>query len=155
MTTSEGPTGELESQAKLPNETAENPAAAAARVPGSPNPLAHAAVELQEDESEPAPPPEVEQPSVKGGLGGVSFVMDVPVELSVEIGRRRTRIAELLQLSPGSVLELDTPAGDPLSIYVNKRLVARGEAVMVGDRYGIRIVELFIDKDDDVMGGQR
>ncbi len=81
-------------------------------------------------------------------LDGIPFVMDVPVELRVEIGRRRTRIAELLRLAPGSVLELDTPAGDMLSIYVNQRLIARGEAVMVGDRYGVRILELVTTNKD-------
>ena len=77
-----------------------------------------------------------------GGVEGLAFVMDVPVEVTVEIGRRRMTIVEVLRLGPGSVLELDSTAGDPMNIYVNNRLIARGEAVVVGDRYGVRLVEV-------------
>ena len=93
-------------------------------------------------------------PRGTASFAGVSFVMDVPVQLSVEIGRRKARIAELVHIAPGAVLELDSSASDPLSIYVNGRLVARGEAVMVGDRYGVRIIELLIAKGDDESEGQ-
>jgi len=75
-------------------------------------------------------------------LDGLSFVMDVPVELRVEIGRKKLRIADLLRLGAGSVLELDKSADEPLDIYVNDRPIARGEAVVVGDRYGIRVTEV-------------
>jgi flagellar motor switch protein FliN/FliY len=139
--------GQVESLALPPNDESQG----SSRGGVAHNPLSPAGSGAQRkpvvDEAPPTvtPPPKREP---KPGIAGVAFVMDVPVELSVEIGRRRTRIAELLQLSPGSVLELDTAAGDPLSIYVNKRLVAHGEAVMVGDRYGVRIVGLLIEKDD-------
>lgn len=74
----------------------------------------------------------------------LGFVMDVPVELRVELGRRRSRIGDLLRLGPGSILELDKPNGEALDIYVNDRLIARGEAVVVGERYGIRLTEVLI-----------
>lgn len=75
---------------------------------------------------------------------GMSFVMDVPVELTIELGRRNMRIAEVLRLGPGSVLELDKVSGEPLDIYVNNRLIARGEAVVVGERYGVRLTEVLV-----------
>ena len=66
----------------------------------------------------------------------------MPLELSVEIGRTRMSIQELLSLGPGSVIELDKVAGEPLDILVNGRLVARGEAVVVNDKFGIRITDI-------------
>jgi flagellar motor switch protein FliN len=76
------------------------------------------------------------------------FVMDVPVELRVELGRRKSRIGDLLRLGAGSILELDKPNGEPLDIYVNDRLIARGEAVVVGERYGIRLTEVLIHSEN-------
>jgi flagellar motor switch protein FliN len=77
----------------------------------------------------------------------LGFVMDVPVELSVEIGRRVMRLGELLKLGPDSVLELDKLSGEPLDIYANKKLVARGEAVVIGERYGVRLKEVLVVDD--------
>lgn len=74
----------------------------------------------------------------------LGFVLDVPVELSVEIGRRVMRLGELLKLGPDSVLELDKLSGEPLDIYANKKLVARGEAVVIGERYGVRLKEVLV-----------
>jgi flagellar motor switch protein FliN/FliY len=81
------------------------------------------------------------------GPGGLGFVMDVPVEVTVEIGRRSMKIAELMRIGPGSVLELDKAAGEPLDVYVNNRRIARGEAVVVGDRYGVRLTEVLSFED--------
>ena|SRR5258708_15021161 len=86
------------------------------------------------------------------GTSSLGFVMDVPVEVTVEIGRRSMKIAELLRIGPGSVLELDKSAGEPLDIYVNNRRIARGEAVVVGDRYGVRLTEVLAF--DDASGKQ-
>jgi flagellar motor switch protein FliN/FliY len=77
----------------------------------------------------------------------LGFVMDVPVELSVEIGRRVMRLGEILKLGPDSVLELDKLSGEPLDIYANKKLVARGEAVVIGERYGVRLKEVLVVDD--------
>lgn len=75
---------------------------------------------------------------------GMNFVLDVPVEVTIELGRRNMRIAEVLRLGPGSTLELDKVSGDPLDIYVNNQLIARGEAVVVGERYGVRLTEVLV-----------
>jgi flagellar motor switch protein FliN len=72
----------------------------------------------------------------------LEMLLDVPLEVSVEIGRTRLSIQELLSLGPGSVIELDKVAGEPLDILVNGRLVARGEAVVVNDKFGIRITDI-------------
>ena len=81
------------------------------------------------------------------GNDGLSFVMDVPVELTIELGRKSTRIGEVLRLGPGSILELNKANGEPLDVYVNNRLIARGEAVVVGERYGIRLTEVVVNDD--------
>ena len=72
----------------------------------------------------------------------LELLLDVPLELSVELGRTRMSIQELLGLGPGSVIELDKVAGEPLDILINDRLVARGEAVVVNDKFGVRITDI-------------
>lgn len=72
----------------------------------------------------------------------LDLMYDLPVEITVELGRRKMTIGEFLELGPGAVLELRKLVGDPLEIRVNQRLVARGEAVAVGEMYGIRITEV-------------
>src|SRR5579864_8417769 len=73
----------------------------------------------------------------------MSLLRDVEVEITLEIGRRRMRIADVLKLATGQTLELAKAAGEPLDIFVNGRLLGRGEAVVAGDRYGVRITEIF------------
>jgi flagellar motor switch protein FliN len=85
--------------------------------------------------------PEERAPS-KTEIGSLDLLRDVPLLLSVELGRCRMPVSEVLRLGPGSVVELQKSAGESLDIYVNERLVARGEAVMVGERYGVRITEV-------------
>ena len=72
----------------------------------------------------------------------MAMLRDVEVELTLEIGRRRMKIADVVKLGPGRTVELDKVAGEPLELLVNGRLIGRGEAVVVGDRYGIRITEI-------------
>ena len=79
--------------------------------------------------------------------------MDVPVEVTVELGRRKVRIGEVLRLGPGSVLELSKSNGEPLDIYVNDRLIAKGEAVVVGERYGVRLTEVLVVEPGMHSGG--
>ncbi len=78
----------------------------------------------------------------KGMQRDLDFLLDIPVEVSVELGRVRMAIRDLLQLGQGSILELDKPAGEPLEILVNNRLVARGEVVVINERFGIRLTEV-------------
>lgn len=75
-------------------------------------------------------------------LGRYHVLRDVELEVALEIGRRRMRIADVLRLSAGQTIELAKAAGEPVEIYVNGRLIGRGEAVVVNDRYGVRITEL-------------
>lgn len=75
-------------------------------------------------------------------IDDLSLVLDVPVLVSVELGKRSILISELISLGPGSVIELGKAAGESLDVLVNGKLVARGEAVVVGEKYGIRIVEV-------------
>jgi flagellar motor switch protein FliN/FliY len=70
------------------------------------------------------------------------LLLDIPLEVTVEIGRARLAIRNLLQLGAGSVIELDKLAGEPLDVLINGRPVARGEAVMVNDKFGIRLTDI-------------
>lgn len=74
-------------------------------------------------------------------------ILEIPLEVHVEIGRKKMRIRDLLQAGAGSVLELDTPAGAPLAIYANHTLIAQGEVVVIGERYGIRITDIVSPKE--------
>lgn len=77
-----------------------------------------------------------------------ALLHDVPLEVTVELGRARLNLSELAaHLGPGSIITLDTPTGAPLDVRVNNRLVARAEAIAIGEKVGIRIVELVGGKD--------
>ncbi len=69
-------------------------------------------------------------------------VFDVPVQISAVLGRTRMDVGQLLNLGPGTVLELDRKVGEPIDIYVNNRLVARGEVVLVEDKLGVTMTEI-------------
>ena len=103
-----------------------------------------------------APASSAVDPSVTGALPGVMArlgqgaeggadierILDIPVQLSVEIGRTRTTINNVLQLAPGSVVELDAQAGAPMDVLINGYLIAQGEVVVVNDRFGIRLTDI-------------
>ena len=74
--------------------------------------------------------------------GNLNFVLDIPLEISVELGRARMMISELLQLGQGSVIELNKLAGEPLEIFVNQKLIARGEVVVVNEKFGIKMTDI-------------
>ena len=79
------------------------------------------------------------------GLGtdlNLDVILDVPVSLSLEVGRTRIPIRNLLQLNQGSVVELERGAGEPLDVYVNGTLIAQGEVVVVNDRFGVRLTDV-------------
>jgi flagellar motor switch protein FliN/FliY len=82
--------------------------------------------------------------SVDGADADVKLdvILEVPVTLSLEVGRTRIPIRNLLQLNQGSVVELDRVAGDPLDVFVNGTLVAHGEVVIVNDKFGIRLTDV-------------
>lgn len=77
-----------------------------------------------------------------GGEANIEAVLDIPVTLSMEIGRTRISIRNLLQLNQGSVVELERLAGEPLDVMVNGTLIAHGEVVVVNDKYGIRLTDV-------------
>jgi len=72
----------------------------------------------------------------------LDFILDIPLEVSVELGRTKIPISDLLQLGQGSVIELAKLAGEPLEILVNQKLVARGEVVVINDRFGVRLTDI-------------
>jgi flagellar motor switch protein FliN/FliY len=77
-----------------------------------------------------------------GGVNDIDLVLDIPVNVTVELGRAKMQIRNLLALSYGSVVELDVLAGEPLDVMVNGCLIAQGEVVIVNDRYGIRLTDI-------------
>jgi flagellar motor switch protein FliN/FliY len=77
----------------------------------------------------------------------LSTVFDVPVNISAVLGRAQMSVAQLLQLASGSILELDRKVGEAIDIYVNNRLVARGEVVIVDERLGVTMTEIIKDGD--------
>ncbi len=82
-----------------------------------------------------------------GAIGGetkneIEFILDIPVQLTVELGRTKIAIKNLLQLAQGSVVELDGLAGEPMDVLVNGCLIAQGEVVVVNDKFGIRLTDI-------------
>ena len=77
----------------------------------------------------------------------VDMIMDIPVQLSVELGRTRMTLKHILQLGQGSVVELDGLAGEPMDVFVNGYLIAQGEVVVVDEKYGIRITDIVTPSD--------
>ncbi len=72
----------------------------------------------------------------------LELILDIPVTLSMNVGKTAITIRNLLQLNQGSIVELDRPAGDPLDVYVNGKLMAHGEVVVVNDKFGIRFTDV-------------
>jgi flagellar motor switch protein FliN/FliY len=77
----------------------------------------------------------------------LEFILDVALQVTVEVGRTRMTIQDLLQLGQGSVIELEKLAGEPLDIYINGKAVARGEAVIVNDKFGVRLTDIVSPED--------
>jgi flagellar motor switch protein FliN len=77
------------------------------------------------------------------GSAPLDIILDVAVPVTVTIGSVVKTVSEILSLAPGQVVDLDRAAGDPVDLFVRDRLIARGEVVVVGDRYGFRVTEIF------------
>jgi len=88
-----------------------------------------AMIEIEEDETE--------KPSID-----LELLNNIPVSISVEVGRASLKIKDLMRLSQGAVIELERLAGEPLDLFVNNTLVAQGEVVLVNDRYGVRLTSV-------------
>lgn len=94
----------------------------------------------------------VKAASAAGSYAGsqtIDYILDVALQIAVEVGRARMNIQDLLQLGQGSVVELEKMAGEPLDIYMNGKHVARGEAVIVNEKFGVRILDI-ISREDRV-----
>jgi flagellar motor switch protein FliN/FliY len=98
---------------------------------------------------------------VKGGddggaksldLSRMKMVLDVPLKVTVELGRTKLLVNDLLQLGQGSVIELDKMAGEPMEIYVNDKLVALGEVVVVNEKFGVRLTDVMSGVGIDEVG---
>ena len=81
-------------------------------------------------------------PQLTGAGNDINMILDIPVQLTVELGRTRIPIKHILQLAQGSVVELDALAGEPMDVLVNGYLIAQGEVVVVNDKFGIRLTDI-------------
>ncbi len=75
-------------------------------------------------------------------IQSLDFILDIPLKVTVELGRARMSVREILELGQGSVIELSKMAGEPLELLVNEKLVARGEVVVVNEKFGIRLTDI-------------
>jgi len=82
------------------------------------------------------------QAAIQPAANNLDMILDIPVNLTVELGRTKIAIRNLLQLAQGSVVELEGLAGEPMSVLVNGTLVAQGEVVVVNDKFGIRLTDI-------------
>lgn len=82
------------------------------------------------------------KPESSGPISNMDMLLDIPLTVSVEIGRTRMLVKDLLQLGQGTVVELEKLAGEPMEILVNGRLIARGEAVVVNDKFGVKLTDI-------------
>ena len=80
----------------------------------------------------------------KSGLKdkNLNLILDIPLKVTVELGRTKMPVSELLNLTQGSVIELNKLAGEPMEVYVNDKLIARGEAVVVNEKFGVRLTDI-------------
>jgi flagellar motor switch protein FliN/FliY len=104
--------------------------------------------EIKELLQDPNPAQKSPRPSSEPKNGrGLNFLYDIPLQISVEVGRSKILLRDLLKMGEGYVIELDKLAGEPLDLYVNSKLIAKGEAVMVGDKFGIRLTDVISTAD--------
>ena len=86
------------------------------------------------------------KPAAQEGYGetppNLKFILDIPLQVTVELGRKRLLVHDLLQLSQGSVIELSKQIGEPFEVLVNQKLIARGEVVVINDKFGVRITDI-------------
>jgi flagellar motor switch protein FliN/FliY len=101
-----------------------------------------AQAESEQQQANPAPVAQLDDDGKPRKDVDLDMVMDIPVTISMEIGRTRISIRNLLQLSQGSVVELDRLAGEPMDVLVNDTLIAHGEVVVVNDKFGIRLTDV-------------
>jgi flagellar motor switch protein FliN/FliY len=86
--------------------------------------------------------PDEKRPAEDDATRDLDFILDIPLDLSVELGRTKMLVNDLLQLGQGSIVELNKIAGEPLEIFINRKLVARGEVVVVNEKFGVRLTDI-------------
>lgn len=86
-------------------------------------------------------------PSGGQTTGNLEFILDIPLEISVELGRSRMIIEDLLKLGQGSVIELTRLAGETLDVLANQRLIAKGEVVVINEKFGVRLTEIISPRE--------
>lgn len=91
---------------------------------------------------QPASFPHVQNVETGGAPKNIDFILDIPMSVTVYVGSTKMAIRDLLQLAQGSVIELDKLAGEPMEVMVNNKLVARGEVVVVNEKFGIRLTDV-------------
>jgi flagellar motor switch protein FliN/FliY len=91
---------------------------------------------------QPASFPPVQSAETGGAPKNLDFILDIPMSVTVYVGSAKMAIRDLLQLAQGSVIELDKLAGEPMEVMVNNKLVARGEVVVVNEKFGIRLTDV-------------
>jgi flagellar motor switch protein FliN/FliY len=99
----------------------------------------------QKPPAEPQRAPEPARPAaetVTAAPPNLKFVLDIPLQVTVELGRKKLLVHDLLQLSQGSVIELTKQIGEPFEVLVNQKLIARGEVVVINDKFGVRITDI-------------
>jgi flagellar motor switch protein FliN/FliY len=119
----------------------------AAPVPAAPQPPTPPTPQKQDINVQSVQFPSFDHGAASQQKENIDIIMDVPLEVSVELGRTRKKIKEILEFSPGVVVELDKLAGDAIDILVNGKFVAKGEVVVIDENFGIRITEIIsVDK---------
>lgn len=137
-------------------QPSEAPAAAAPKPAAAPQPQVQQPMQqpMQQQVAAPRPQPAqhvnvqpvqfapLVQPNLAATDTNIGLIMDVPLQVTVELGRTRKLIRDILELTPGSIIELDKLAGEAVDILVNGKLIAKGEVVVIDDNFGVRIVEI-------------
>jgi len=98
-------------------------------------------IDIEEDVEEDA------EETTARGERELDFILDIPLELSVELGKTKMIVNDLLQLGQGSIIELNKLAGEPLEVYINRKLIARGEVVVVNEKFGVRLTDVITPID--------
>lgn len=131
---------------QLLRELKERPANVDEASPGGARAETVKRIPLFVDESPPASsdPAEKRGAAVPSRAAGedIEFLLDIPLQVSVEAGRARMTISELLSLGPGSIVKLEKRVGEPLDVFINQKLIARGEIVIINEKFGIRLTEI-------------
>jgi flagellar motor switch protein FliN/FliY len=131
----------------LAEQTSAEPAPAAAPAATTPSATAPATAAPSQAMATATPAastvfPPLAQEATAGFHNDIGMILDIPVQLTVELGRTKVPIKNLLQLAQGSVVELDGLAGEPMDVLVNGYLIAQGEVVVVNDKFGIRLTDI-------------